>query len=350
VIKLDSTAEERANRLHEQAIIIDALGWAYVERPSAIIDGKDEIDRTVEAGVTASNQYLASLDVDDFDAAIHKFWSYYGLLEVRADRTLLVESRDDILKAKEEGKLGLIMGFQGASPIQNDLAYLSIFKKLGLRIMGIAYNRRNLCGYGAQEPEDRGLTAFGRVVVQTANRLGILIDLSHTGVRTSTDVLKLSAKPVVFSHSNVRSLTNHYRNLTNEQIDLIGAGKGVIGLSTHANFCRREPGIRPTLHDYLDHLDYVVQRIGVDHVGVGTDMVTVGTLHEKIQSATFTRMVDPDFHADFGGEGRFVEGFENVDGFRNLTRGLVSRGYSDDDILKVLGGNWLRVFDEAWAG
>lgn len=83
---------------------------------------------------------------------------------------------------------------------------------------------------------------------------------------------------------------------------------------------------------------------------VGTDMVTVGTLHEKIQSVAFTRMVDPGFHTDFSGEGRFVEGFENVGGFRNLTCGLVSRGYSDDDILKVLGGNWLRVFGEAWAG
>jgi membrane dipeptidase len=215
--------------------------------------------------------------------------------------------------------------------------------------MGIAYNRRNLCGDGAQEPVDQGLTAFGNVVVKACNRQGILIDLSHTGINTSIDVLKLSAKPVVFTHSNVRALTNHYRNLTDEQIDLIGKCGGVIGLSTHATFCRRQPGVRPTLNDFLDHIGYIVKRIGIDHVGIGTDMVSVETLAEKVDSVTMSRMIDPGFHANFTGEGRFVEDFENVGGFRHFTRALVHAGYSDEDILKILGGNWLRVFRETWA-
>jgi membrane dipeptidase len=349
-IALDAALEERAARLHERAIIVDALGWALIERPSAIIDGRDQIDRAVDAGVTASNQYLASYHLDDFDAAIHKFWRYYGLAEVRSDRTMIVESLSDILQAKAERKLGLIMGFQGASPIEDDVAYLTIFKKLGLRIMGIAYDQRNLLGYGCREPEDRGLTAFGINAIKEANRLGILIDGSHTGVKTSIDAMKVSSKPVVFTHSNVRALTEHQRNLTDEQIDLIGECNGVIGISTHSTFVRRQPGVRPSLDDLIDHIEYIIKRIGVDHVGVGTDMVNVETLAEKVSSVTFTRIVAPGFHTDAGGGGRFVEDFDSVEGFSNLTRGLIRRGYSDEDILKILGGNWLRVFRDVWGG
>jgi membrane dipeptidase len=207
----DTELATRASQLHQRAIIIDALGWAFVERPTAIIDGKDQVDKTVEAGITASSQYLASHWLDDLDEVLHKFWRYYGLLEVKADKTLLVQSVDDILQAKEQKKLGLIMAFQGASPIGNDLAYMTIFHRLGLRIMGIAYDRQNLLGYGCREPEDRGLSAFGLTAVKEANRLGILLDCSHTGIKTSLDVIRASTKPVVFTHSNVRADRCHWR-------------------------------------------------------------------------------------------------------------------------------------------
>lgn len=342
------TGEERLQRLRDTAIIIDGLGWSYVERASAIVAGRDQIDRALAAGLTASNQYLASHDVDDFDAAIHRFWRVYGLLDVVGERALLVESAEQIPRAKAEGKLGLILGFQGASPIQTDLAYLTIFHKLGLRILGLVYDRRNRLGDGCQEPEDQGLTAFGAVAVHEANRLGVLLDCSHAGERTSLDVIARSAQPVVFTHSNVRALTPHHRNLSDEQIDGIGACGGVIGISSQATFCRRRPGEQPTLADMVDHIDYVAGRIGIDHVAIGTDMVTVDTLSEQIFTATFTRIVAPGFHPDHTGAGRFVRGFEDVDGFAALIRHLLERGYADDDILKILGGNWLRVFRQVW--
>lgn len=344
--EVDPTLNVQAAALHERAIVVDALGWAYVERSSAIEDGRDQIDRAVAAGLTASNQYLASHDADDLLSALNRFWRYYGLIEARGEHALIVETVDDLLRAKREGKLGLILGFQGASPITTDLAHLSIFWKLGLRIMGLCYDRRNRLGDGCQEPHDQGLTAFGRVAVKECNRLGIVVDCSHTGRRTSLDAIEVSSKPVVFSHSNADALTPHQRNITDEQIDAIRQSNGVIGISTQSAFTRRGPG-RPTIEDMLAHIDYVVQKIGIDYVGIGTDMVTADTLSETIFAATYVSIVNPGFHK-FAGQERFVEGFDTVEGFQSLTLELLRRGYSEDDVLKVLGGNWLRVFREVW--
>ena len=143
-------------------------------------------------------------------------------------------------------------------------------------------------------------------------------------------------------------MADHYRNLTDEQIDLLGECHGVMGICAHSALLRRNPDVRPTLEDFINHVDYVVERIGIDHVGIGSDMMRVETLNEKIQAATFAAIVAPGFFSNYSGEGRFAEGFDSFEGYRNLTLGLLRRGYSDDDILKVLGGNWLRVFSEVW--
>jgi membrane dipeptidase len=176
-----------------------------------------------------------------------------------------------------------------------------------------------------------------------------VVDLSHVGIRTSLDALEVSRDPVVFGHSNVRKLTDHVRNLTDEQIRAIGPNGGVIGLSTHSVFTRLAPGRRPTLDDLLRHMEYVIDKIGIDHVGLGTDMVSTEGIQETIFGIEVSRVIT-GFHSGLGLEGRFVEGFASFAEVGNLTDRLLRRGYRDEDVLKILGGNFMRVFKRVWDG
>ncbi len=181
------------------------------------------------------------------------------------------------------------------------------------------------------------------------NRVGMTIDLSHTGERTSLDAAGVSAAPVVFSHSNARALTDHPRNLTDEQIRAAASSGGAIGVCPHSQFCMREGGARPTLHEFLDHVDYVAGLAGVDAVAVGTDLFGGRTLGETVFRFQFGRQV-PGAWGGFDLSSKYVAGFDNVYGWRNVTRGLVARGFSDEEVLAILGGNWARVFARTWNG
>ena len=333
--------------LHRRAIVIDGLLWGAVERPSGLVDGKDLIDRFVEAGITAGVQTLSALPTDDFMQAIGSIYQYMSLEEAKRDKCLIVRNISDVLRAKREGKIGLILGFQGTSPIKEDIRLLTILHALGIRIIGLAYNYRHVWGDGAYEPHDLGLSGTGRTGVRELNRLGIVVDLSHVGIRTSLDAIELSSDPVVFSHSNARRLTEHPRNVTDEQIKAIGGNGGVIGISTHCIFTRLRSEGRATLDDLIRHLEYIAEMIGIDHVGVGTDMVSTEGLHEKIFGVHLNRVIT-GFHAGLAPDERFVEGYASFAEIGNLTEQLLQRGYAEDDVLKVMGGNFMRVFRAVW--
>ncbi len=340
-------ASSAGRKLHRKALVIDALLWGAVERPSGMVDGKDLIDRFVEAGLTAGVQTLAALPHDDFMHAVINVHHYMSLVEAKPDKCLIVKTSGDILRAKRENEIGLVLGFQSTTPIKEDLRLLTIFHTLGIRIVGLSYNYRHVWGDGCYEPHDQGLTGIGRAGVRDMNRLGVVIDLSHVGIRTSLDAIEISNDPVVFSHSNVRKLTDHVRNLTDDQIRAIGSNDGVIGVSTHSVFSRLTRTGRPTLDDLLRHLEYIVDMIGIDHVGLGTDMVSTEGIHEKIFGVEVNRVIN-GFHSGLGPEARFVDGFASFAEVGNLTDLLVQRGYREEDVLRVMGGNFMRVFNAVW--
>lgn len=325
--------KDRAQSLHEQSIVIDGMG-GYGFPFEDILAG----------GIHATHVTLAMYPSDGWDYVLNQIKRYYGLMEIYPDRLMLIEEAKDILKAKKEGKLGIIFGFQNASPIGEDVTLLPIFYKFGLRIIQLTYNEANAFGCGCMEKTDTGLTSLGVQLIQAMNRLGILIDLSHVGYRTSREAIEASADPVSFTHGNPSALKDIPRNRPDELIRMVAQKGGVIGLTPYAAFCKSKPNRRPTLEDFLDQIDYVVQLVGVDHVGIGTDKFEGKTKEEFILEvqARYPKLIKTPF------EHRHVEGFSHISQFPRMTEGLLTRGYPDDDCRKILGGNFYSLFQRVW--
>lgn len=347
---LSKEEEERASELHRKAIIIDGLlPWANLDYPKYM-------DQIRQGGVTAGNVTVSQ--TTGFQEALDNINHYKGKLEENPDRVTLATTVSDIMKAKEEGKLGAIFGFQDTKPIDDKLSNIQLFKDRGVRIMQLTYNAQNYVGTGCCELTYGKLTYFGLEVVEELNKQGVIIDLSHCCDEVTVDAIEHSKDPVLITHSSVYSLCNAYgRNKKNEHIEALAEKGGVIGICFAPIFIKRNPETYEvqscTVNDVLDHIDYVVKLAGVDHVGFGSDMCGKWLDDEFTPPTSSLRHWRP-LRPDVFGRGPtekydpFPEGLDRHHKLINLTRGLVHRGYSDEDIEKILGGNFLRVFKEVW--
>jgi len=336
---IEGTAASRADAVHRRSVVVDMGLTTNFTRPTPYINGEDALDRALKGGLSVACQTLVGSTNRSFREAIREINNVYRLVESKPHKVLVVRKSADIERAKMEGKMGYVMAFQNADPLEDDwINTLPVLQRLGVRIISITYNERNLLGSGSKEPHDGGLTAYGAQVVRGMNRMGIIIDLSHVGTQTSVDTIALSADPVLFTHSNVRSLNPHPRNLPDEVIKAVAAKGGVIGINTWEEFCTQAPKLNATLSDFLDHMDYVVKLVGVDHVGIGSDV-------NENWSALPIRS---DYETMYGYRAPGLAGYTYVHEIINVTRGLVARGYTDEDISKVLGGNFMRVARQVW--
>lgn len=331
--------EARALRLHKKSIIIDGLVYA----PS--VGNIEYFDTLLEAGVTAGNVTVA-LWFDTPLQAIKGIKLWHDLFDNHSDKVIQVTASKDIEKAKEEGKFGAIMGLQNADLLGNDLSLLPIYKKLGVRILQLSYYPQNLLGEGCGERTDGGLSNFGIEVVKEMNRLKMIVDVSHCKDQVTMDAIKYSKDPILITHSNARGLVNHIRNKTDEQIKALADKGGVIGVIAFSPFCEVRKGVRPTFDDLLDIIDYIVKLVGPDHVGIGLDLTPFMDQEQYDQWA----QAYPDLRPRGGWIERNVftnkEGYDDVTQLPQITKGLVARGYSEQDIEKILGLNFLRVIKE----
>jgi len=336
-------------QLHKESIIIDGL-FCHFEQP---IPPTTEIpdmwlDHMLASGVTALNYSLiADANPMSMQSALLTIYEESVMLDAFPDKILHVKSVADLKLAKETKRLGIIFGTQGLAAVGTEMRYIWILHKLGVRIMQLTYNERSALGCGCMEPNDSGLTRFGQQAIECMNRLGIVLDLSHVGERTSLEAIEHSNDPAIFSHAGVRSLCDNPRNLTDEQIKAVAKKGGVIGVCSHSVFVEKARGKRPTLDDYLDHIDYIIDLVGIDHVGVGTDNFQYGTAFAKIGRMKFER-TNPSFFGGYGLEDKHALGFSKWAEWPNLTKGLIGRGFSESDTKLVLGGNFLRVFGGVW--
>jgi len=344
---------DRAGAVHARATLIDGQGTAAL-LPTALIpppalNGVSFLDRALASGLTAMSVTTGitgvGVGLDNFRSMVTTLHGYLCYFEVEP-RLLHVERVDDIDRARREGKLGIIFGCQGlASKIEDDLNLLRILHKLGLRIGQLTYNERNSMGCGCLETPDSGLTHFGRVTVREMNHLGMVVDMAHAGARTAREAIECSEKPVIISHANVRRLNDHPRNVPDEVLKALGERGGLIGITAFAPFVELKPGRRPTVEDVVTHIAYVAERVGVDFVGVGSDLFEG---ESPVRFERFFRTRYPDVIRDYTIDTVYAEGFTTVDDFPCLTEALVARGFADGDILKILGGNYLRVFRDVW--
>jgi membrane dipeptidase len=251
----------------------------------------------------------------------------------------ICKSFDDIQNARAKNKIALLITMEGVEPLGTDLSLLRIFYELGVRLIGLTHARTNAAGHGgifaANGSSPEGLTSFGRDVIRECEALGVIIDLAHINPAGFNDILSITDKPLIVSHTNARRYYDIERNISDDQIKMIGERRGVIGINSVLVSPRKEES---TLDCYVDHIEHVANLIGIDCVGIGFDFFEFiyRQWPESRQKELAEKFTTPHFIPDL----------RNHSQTRNLTRKLIERGFSDEQIGKILRGNWLRIFEK----
>ncbi|MEX2535094.1 MAG: membrane dipeptidase [Trueperaceae bacterium] len=311
-------------------------------------------DQAHQHGVTAYG-VTAWLPHATVDTALESIM-YWHLVARKHPNLLIVSNADDIRNAKRDGRAGLLLAAQDGDFIGNKLHRIEAFYRLGLRMMLPAYNRSNLICDGCLDRTESGLTRFGVRVVDECNRVGLLLDCTHVGRRASLEIIERSSSPVVFSHSNPNAVAQNPRNIDDEQIRACAERGGVIGLAPFGPLVMREGQQEwPTLDDFVDHIDYVVQLTGSsEHIGIGTDM-SLGTYPDHSHDPwgepdypaigeTYSKLVTGDVRSPM----RALRDFNSFSHVPSLIGKLNERGYRDADVRNILGENYLNLFERVW--
>jgi membrane dipeptidase len=334
------TAAVDAKRVHEEAIVIDAT--------CPLMRRQDLIHWWIEGGATAAAPTVGG--GEGAFATIKALGQWINLIE-NTPEYILIKSAADIERAKAEGKFGIIFHFQGTTPIEDDLNLVDAYKALGVGMIQLSYNVKNRVGDGCEERTDAGLSRFGLKLIERMNQAKVIVDCSHTGYTTTMEAIAASNAPVVFSHAGVKAVKNSQRNIVDEQIKAVAATGGLVGAVGYPAFVSDDP--HPTLDQFIDHIAYMVDLVGPDHVGLGIDYfegqvpVAAPGFMEKyydqlVSSGTWNpaNYPPPPYH--------YPQGIDTPQGFPNLTAGLLKRGFSEADTKKIMGGNWVRVFRAVW--
>jgi membrane dipeptidase len=316
--------------VHGDLLVIDGLSASSFDEAL--------LPKLKASGVAGVHQTVGGREsFGDTVATVMKFRSF---LESHGSEVTLATTAAGIESARREGRIGVVMGFQGSDMFRGDESLLPVFHQLGVRIVQLAYNQRTWAGDGCTERTNCGLSLFGVRLVEGLNRLKMIVDCSHTGENTTLDAIEASSAPVIVSHTNVRALCDNPRGVSDRVIDAIATKGGVLGLTSFAYFLNKD---RPaTLADYLDNVDYLVRRVGVDHVGVGLDLIEGRVYEPPLDPILFKPEAYPPL------PWKYAEGLGSIVEISNVTRGLMERDYPLESIRKIMGGNWLRVYREIW--
>lgn len=253
------------------------------------------------------------------------------------DRVEVCRSAQDLTRALETKRIGLILALEGGTPFGGDADLVRIFFELGVRMISLTHMGRTLLADGSAEDAVAGsLSRAGIAVVEAMEELGIVVDISHLGLVGTDKILSIASRPLVASHSSARALCDHHRNLTDEHLRAIAALRGVVGVTAIPAFVRPE---RPTIDDVVDHIEYIAGLVGIEHVGLGPDFIV--EIYEDMFSSSARLRVDGARDAR-----ERIDDYYAPRHLPNLTRALVRRGFSEPDIRAVLGENFLRVFSE----
>lgn len=318
---------------------------------SIVIDGTCPADhwlpnyrRWREGGATCCVVSVAT--VDSARTALRLFGEFFRFMREHADEVVLVTSSREIRAAKADGRLAVLVQFQGTHAIEYDVDLLEVYHRIGVRTIQLAYNHVSPVADGCEEPRDAGLSTFGHQVVAEMNRLGIVVDVSHTGYASSRDAVAASTAPVIASHSNATAVHASRRNLPDDLIQAIASSDGIIGINGFPSFVSADT--RPTLDQYVDHAAHVAHVAGsARHVAIGLDYWERDpgreVYDEFIRNGRWKAesYPPPPWH--------YPAGLDDASGLPNLTERLLARGFSEQDVTGILGENWLRVLDAAQA-
>jgi membrane dipeptidase len=291
--------------LHADSIVIDGLIIAKWNR--------ELFEDMRKGGLTAANCTVSVWE--GFQATVNNIAASQKLIRENSDLVIPVRTTADIRKAKEQGKTGILFGFQNAHAFEDQIGYVEVFKQLGVGIVQMCYNTQNLVGTGCYE-RDGGLSGFGREIVAEMNRVGVMCDLSHVGSKTSEEVILESKKPVCYSHCLPSGLKIHPRNKSDEELKFIADHGGFVGVTMFAPFLAK--GIDSTIDDYAEAIEYLTHDKGYAR-----------------RLTSFGKIINP-------------LGIRTVGEFPNLTETLLKRGHSERVVRKIMGENWVNVLKDVW--
>jgi membrane dipeptidase len=340
---------------YRNAIIIDALGGTGDPDMGEGVTRMTERgwSATLATGVTAVCDTVLPVGnvVDPWGDYQKEIADKRDLLAANPDRLLLVRSAADILKAKRERKLGVILGTQDSCMVGPELNRLAQLKKDGVLVVQLTYNNRNLCGDGALEPANGGLSKLGRATIERIEGERQLLDLSHGGARTMAEAAEFAKRPLVISHTGARALTDHPRNTADDTIRTVAAKGGVVGVY-FMPFLAADS--HPRGADVIAHVEHVAKIAGEDHVGIGTDngvlpMVLDAATKERLKTWQLER-IKRGIAAPGEAVGVYpmVEDYNSIDRYQRFAHDLGKRGWTAARIEKLMGGNFLRVYRDAW--
>jgi membrane dipeptidase len=338
---------------YRDAIAIDGEAGLELLRGDEI-DAKaieSELAQTRASGLTAILFQVTGTHAG-FEEAVDDLMRCRARAGAHKDAFLIVETAADLARAKRENRLGLILRFQGAEPIGDNFDHVAAFRALGIRVVELTHNRRNLYGDGSTEPGNAGLSVLGRLLVEALNEERIVVDLAHGSQRTMKEGILASKAPVVISHTGCRALSDLPRLVGDEELRLMADRGGVAGIMFWPYLTREG---QPTAIDVIRHIEHAIDVCGEDHVGIGTDGAITSTERtpefEKQNLAMMKGTVaDGIFGPNRNPEGLyyFVPDLNAPNRFDLLAAQLAARGHPDARIAKILGGNFARVLGEVW--
>lgn len=298
-----------------------------------------------ESGINIIHPAIGMGGMEAYSEVLEFFAFWNGFIAAHADDFMRVDSADDLGRAKASGKIGVILGLQNSDQFRKP-ADVDLFRALGQRVSQLTYNSRNFIGSGSTERSDSGgISDFGARIIERMNKVGMAVDVSHCGDRTTLDAFDLSKKPVLITHSNCRALVpGHPRCKTDEAIKKVGAAGSVMGITGVRMFVKSDEPT--TIEDVLNHFDHVRKLIGPEHLGVGSDIDLYGY---DAMPPELNKQLRAGYKGSYGFREKIdIEGLDHPKRMFDLTEGLIRRKYSDADIQGILGGNFSRVLKEIW--
>ena len=351
-------AQRRSARgWYDRAIVVDGLGG--IGDPYSPEEQLRLSDRAwkemVETGVTVVRDTVMPVgNVTDPWADYQKdIQTKQNIVNANPERLLLVRTAADILKAKREQKFAMLIGTQDTSMVGPELDRLTQMKKDGVLTVQLTYNNRNLSGDGSLEPANAGISKLGRATIERIEAEKLLLDLSHGGAKTMAEATAHAKRPLVISHTGARALTDHPRNTSDETIKAVADKGGVVGVY-FMPFLTLDS--HPKGEDLLRHVEHVAKVAGEDHVGIGTDNGPLPMLLDAEAKERLRKWALERIKAGIAAPGEGVDvypmvaDYNSVDRYRRFAADLRKRGWSDARLEKLMGGNLLRVYREAWGG
>jgi membrane dipeptidase len=342
----------RAIELMSRATVIDMLGPLTLNFPKQAkwfanpeSFTASDLQPFKDSGINVFHIGVGMGGPDAYLAVLRFFATWNGFIASQGDYFMRIDSAGDLERVKRSGKIGVLLGLQNSEQFRTP-ADVNFFHELGQRVSQLTYNARNMIGNGSTERRDEGISDFGASIIERMNTVGMAIDVSHCGDRTTLDAFELSKKPVLITHSNCRALVSgHPRCKTDEAIKKMGAAGSVMGITGVRMFVKADEPT--TIEHVLDHFDHVAKLVGPEHLGVGSDMDLYGY---DAMPPELNRQLRAGYKGSYGFREKIdVEGIDHPKRMFDLTEGLIRRKYSDQNIEGILGGNFKRVLSQIWS-